>query len=587
MFLFNIFMVFLRKKVYKLNRNEIKTTMTKETRLPKEFVYTVATICLLPFLLNLLGISFSSPQNSLNISILSKLESHEVVDSVHRFLVGSFTHTILEWGAICTAFFTVLLSFVHFEIKRDVVTPIIGVSLFFAGSMDAFHILAADRIIEGVADNQELIFFTWAICRLFNVVILIVGAGTFLIIKPKNWRGNFMVVVAAIIIFGLLASVIINYTIHSPNLPKTIFPNAVIKRPWDLMPLLLFIFAGVFVFPQFYKQYPSLFSYALVVSTIPSVATQMHMTFGSIALFDNDFNIGHFLKIISYLVPFVGLSLDYIQTYRQEAIVIKALATSSTLISNTLEQQERMAIQQSAAVNQTTTTMNDLGNFSQKSAQQAQIATNSAKQVLNLAETGKKAVNSTLTDMANLKEKVAAISEEIMHLSEQTTLISNITRAVTDLANQTNLLALNASIEAVRSGENGKGFGVVAKEIRQLADQSKKYSQEINNLATNIKTAINSTVKVTKEGERTVYQGVKNAQFTADTFLEVAKEINSIFVGSQEIYVQYKQQEVAIQQVIDSMNFLNKGVAQTATGISQTKLGLQDVEKALLLLADS
>lgn len=561
--------------------------MVKQTRLPTAFVYGVVGICILPFLLNLLGISFASPQNSLNLSTLTNLSQPQWIDQLHHALLGSFTHTILEWVAICTAFFTVLLSFVHFAIKRDIVTPIIGISLFFAGSMDAFHILAADRMIEGVADSQALIPVTWAICRLFNVVILILGVGTILIIKPKNWRGNFTIVMMAILCFGLLASVIIYVVMNSPTLPQTIFPDAFIKRPWDFIPLVLFIFAGIFIFPKFYHQYPSLFAYSLVVSTIPSVMAQMHMTFGSIQLFDNDFNIGHFLKIIAYLVPFLGLSLDYIQTYRQEAIVINTLATSSVLLSKSTEQQERMVLQQSITVNQTTTTMNQLGNSSQQSATQAEIAVDTAKKVLNLAEIGKEAVNHTLRDMANLKTKIEAISEQIRRLSEQAALISQITTSVTNLANQTNLLALNASIEAVRSGTNGRGFGVVAKEIRQLADQSKRYSQDINNVVTDIKTEINSTVKVTNEGKNSVYEGVKNAQFTTDTFIKVATEINRIVLSNQEIYLTYKQQEIAIQKVIDSMNSLNEEVAQTATGMRETKVGIQDVEKALLLLAET
>ncbi|MFM6209401.1 MAG: hypothetical protein ACKPEZ_28760, partial [Planktothrix sp.] len=141
--------------------------------------------------------------------------------------------------------------------------------------------------------------------------------------------------------------------------------------------------------------------------------------------FDNDFNIGHFLKIIAYFVPFVGLSLDYVQTYRQETIVINTLATSSTLLSKTVEQQERIALQQAAAVNQTTTTMNELGHSSQQSAKQAESAADTAKKVLNLAQMGKNVVHHTLTDMANLKDKVGKIAEQIMRLSEQTTLISN------------------------------------------------------------------------------------------------------------------------------------------------------------------
>lgn len=124
---------------------------------------------------------------------------------------------------------------------------------------------------------------------------------------------------------GLIAYWIISTCAHSATLPKTTFPGSIVTRPWDLAPLLLFMLAGFVVFPRLYYKYPSLFSHALIVSVIPQVATQLHMAFGSIALFDNHFNIGHFLKIVAYFVPFTGLSLDYIRTYQKEADAAKQL----------------------------------------------------------------------------------------------------------------------------------------------------------------------------------------------------------------------------------------------------------------------
>ncbi|MEC4854162.1 MAG: ATP-binding protein, partial [Jaaginema sp. PMC 1079.18] len=96
--------------------------------------------------------------------------------------------------------------------------------------------------------------------------------------------------------------------------PTTMFPGAWITRPWDVAPLLIYILAGFFIFPSFYLKYPSLFSHALIISTISNAITQLHMAFGSSALFDNHFNIAHFLKIIAYVVPLAGLIFDYART---------------------------------------------------------------------------------------------------------------------------------------------------------------------------------------------------------------------------------------------------------------------------------
>ncbi|MEG4810510.1 CHASE3 domain-containing protein [Microcoleus sp. F8-D3] len=260
--------------------------------------------------------------------------------------------------------------------------------------------------------------------------------------------------------------------------------------------------------------------------------------------------------------------------------VANTIATSSTEIAATVEQQERTAAQQSSSVNQTTITMDELGAASQQSAQQAQAGAESARQALKIAEKGTLAVEQTLESMRILKGNVGAMAAQILRLSEQTHQIGNISTDVTDLANQTNMLALNASVEAVRAGENAKGFTVIATEIRKLADQSKKSAEQINRLVDDIKNAINSTVTVTKEGTKTVEQGTKISQETAAAFSAVANAVNNVVLNNQQISLTAQQQAVAIQQVVDAMNSLNLAVKETASGITQTKVGTQQLNDA-------
>ena len=286
-------------------------------KLPKLLIWLVWLICLLPFTLNLLDIDFASPTPP-DLSLIQQVsEAAEVKEIMYRTLAGSFLHTILEWSAFCAAIFTVILSFAHFKIKADVTTPILGVTLFCAGMMDAFHTLAADRLIEAIADNRNLIPFTWAICRLANALLTMIGISIFLLGKSKKITGSFAFVGLISFAFGLLSYAIINICATSERLPQTLFSESIITRPWDVLPLILFIISGIFIYPRFYKRYPSLFSYGLIISVIPNIATQTHMAFGSSALFDNHFNIAHFLKIIAYLVPLTGLILDYIYTHHQ------------------------------------------------------------------------------------------------------------------------------------------------------------------------------------------------------------------------------------------------------------------------------
>jgi methyl-accepting chemotaxis protein len=264
--------------------------------------------------------------------------------------------------------------------------------------------------------------------------------------------------------------------------------------------------------------------------------------------------------------------------------IINMIVSSSTEIAATIEQQERIAVQQAASVNQTTTTMDELGASSRQSAMQAESALENASNVLKMAAEGSKVVNKTQQGMLSLTEKVGAIADQVLHLSQQTNQIANITNLVSDLANQTNMLAINATVEAVRTGEQGKGFGVVATEIRRLADQSKKSSDQINDLINGIKNSINKTVMVTDEGKKTLDNSLKLTEGTADNFNNVANAINSVVVSSQQIYLNTKQQAIAIEQVVEAMNVLNKGATETASGITQSRIGTQTLNKAALNL---
>ena len=290
----------------------------KKPKLPNYLIGVTWLICLLPFTLNLMGVDFGSTKVFITPEDISQISTQtKLLESLYQTLEGSFTHTILEWSAFCTAGFTVILAFTHFRVKQDVSTPILAVTLLCAGLMDAFHTLAANRLIEAVADNRNLIPFTWALCRLCNALLTIIGVSIFLRRKHQKIKNNFAFVGSISLGFGILSYGIIHLCARSNILPETMFPNSMITRPWDVLPLILFLGAGIFIYPRFYHQHPSLFSHALIISTIPDAATQLHMAFGSAALFDNHFNIAHFLKIIAYLVPLTGLILDYTYTHQE------------------------------------------------------------------------------------------------------------------------------------------------------------------------------------------------------------------------------------------------------------------------------
>jgi len=289
----------------------------EQFRLPSTIVFAVIALCIVPFLLQLLGIDFG---NSVAVtpSIQAPLLSQITTDEMFYRLSGGFTHALLEWTAFSAAIFVVLLAFCHYSITNDITTPVIGVALFCAGAMDAFHTLAATRLISAVAANTDLIPFTWALSRVFNAVIMIAGVGIFLSGRKIKPQSGLTFIVITSLIFASVGYLLIYFSATSHNLPQTQFPDAIIRRPYDIVPLVLFLLAGLVVYPLFAKRYPSIFATALLLSALPEVAVELHMAFGSQRLFDSDFNIAHFLKIIAYVIPLVGLVLDYVQTYKDQ-----------------------------------------------------------------------------------------------------------------------------------------------------------------------------------------------------------------------------------------------------------------------------
>ncbi|MCW6036220.1 CHASE3 domain-containing protein [Spirulina subsalsa FACHB-351] len=259
---------------------------------------------------------------------------------------------------------------------------------------------------------------------------------------------------------------------------------------------------------------------------------------------------------------------------------IDEITNSSRDISIAVQQQEKLTSNQVISVEETSKTMDDLEISAKQASQQAETSASGASQVLSFAQNGNRLVEDTLVEMGHTRNKVEAIAEQITRLSEQTNQIGNISQLVGDLANQTNMLALNAAVEAVRSGEHGRGFSVVAAEIRKLADESQKSAHKINTLVNEIKRATLSTVMVTEEGIKSVGNTVNLAQKTAKAFTDVSEQINNIVLNSQQISVNSKQQAFAIQQVVIATNSINENAQQSSSGMNQVKQGVHKLNNA-------
>ena len=234
------------------------------------------------------------------------------------------THALLEWSSFGAAAFAAVLAFTHCAMKRDRVSPVIGITLLFMGCPDAFQAFAVDHLAEWITDIHTYIPFTWVVSRILSALILIAGVGFLLSTRDQKYNKAFLAVVitSSVLTFLAYGTIYINTINHS--VPQTLFPESFMTRPWELGPLVLYMIAGIFLFPRFHKEERNYMSFSLMISVIPHVVAQLYMGLGSQILFDPYFKAAHFTKILAYLLPLSGLVIEILKTYQQEKIIVES-----------------------------------------------------------------------------------------------------------------------------------------------------------------------------------------------------------------------------------------------------------------------
>lgn len=307
---------FLDKQVYKL---------------PWQFVGLTLFACLLPLLLNLLGIDFGIVNLYPVFEQVGELVYESQQTIVHRFLRGNFIHVILELISIITALLTAILCFLEYSMKKDISTPIIGVALFCAGMLDVFHVLVSARLVSVGADwSGNIDNFSWLISRCYHALILMMGTGIFLVssqlrTRQETERKANTYILYISLIFVLLSALTINILFRIEGVSELYSQNPRITQLLNNIPLVLYVVSAVFILPRFIRKYPSIFSQMLLLSLVPAIFAQLCMVYGSAMNFDNYFNIAHYEKFVTYLIPFLGISLNYQQMHRTERLVIRNL----------------------------------------------------------------------------------------------------------------------------------------------------------------------------------------------------------------------------------------------------------------------
>src|SRR3984893_5764505 len=225
-------------------------------------------------------------------------------------------------------------------------------------------------------------------------------------------------------------------------------------------------------------------------------------------------------------------------------------------------QQDQEITNTSSAVEELTVSMKQVSNNAEASAE-------AARRALDAAEQGNRAVRDTLEGMQRIRASVQATAKKIKSLGDRSLEISEIINVINDITEQTNLLALNAAIEAARAGEAGRGFAVVADEVRKLAEHSRTATKDIAALIKAIQAETNEAVVVMEEGTKEVEVGAGLADQAGKALEAISSVVRQSAELVQEISLASKQQVRGTEGVANAMQIISGITRQTTQSAKQ------------------
>jgi methyl-accepting chemotaxis protein len=198
-------------------------------------------------------------------------------------------------------------------------------------------------------------------------------------------------------------------------------------------------------------------------------------------------------------------------------------------------------------------------------AQNCTTAAESSKQGNLLVAEGVSVVQETVAGMHRISERVKATAASLGSLGSRSDQIGEIVGTIEDIADQTNLLALNAAIEAARAGEQGRGFAVVADEVRALAERTTKATKEIAHMIKSIQSETADAVKSMGEGVNEVERGSGDAARSGDALSQILTQISSISMEVNQIATAAEEQTATTMEITNNITAISEVVTMSAS----------------------
>ncbi|MCE1189811.1 MAG: methyl-accepting chemotaxis protein [Ignavibacteria bacterium] len=265
---------------------------------------------------------------------------------------------------------------------------------------------------------------------------------------------------------------------------------------------------------------------------------------------------------------------------------VHATASASEEITASTQQMAAGSQEQSAQTNEVASAVEEMARTIIESTKNTNQAALAARKAGEMANFGGKVVNETIDGMRKIASVVSQSADTIFSLGQNSEKIGEIVQVIDEIADQTNLLALNAAIEAARAGEQGRGFAVVADEVRKLAERTTKATKEIAQMIKQIQADTTEAVDSIKLGTQEVENGKKSAVHAGEVLGEIVSSTTNVSDMVAQVAAASEEQSATVEQIGKSVESINTVTQETSNAIQQIANTAEDLAHLTMQVRD-